>query len=188
MRKDVLKSKHFAGKKFSLHKLNPIGMAGKLEVKIEIAVYDSIQDLSQKDRELLDAARQMCGQAYAPYSKFHVGAAILLSDGTVVKGSNQENAAYPSGLCAERSAIYWAGANYPNLQVETVAVAARHSHAQDFLPVTPCGSCRQALAEYEHKQPHNIRMILEAEGGKIYIVPSIGSLLPLQFSKASLER
>ena len=155
-------------------------------LKISIEVYANDEELSEQDLTLLQAARKACDKAYAPYSNFWVGAAVQLASGEVVTGSNQENAAYPSGMCAERSAIYWVGANYPNELIETIAVSAKHANASEFIAITPCGACRQALSEYENKQEKKIRVMLEGPNGQIWIVPSVESLLPLKFSDDSL--
>lgn len=163
-------------------------MPKKHTLEIQVDIYDHIDELSDKDQKLINAARMACELAYAPYSNFWVGAAVQLNTGEIIKGSNQENAAYPSGLCAERTAVYWIGANHANSAIETVAVSAKHAHTDNFLPVTPCGSCRQTLSEYETKQGKSIRMILEGKNGQIWVVPSIESLLPLKFSEDSLNK
>lgn len=156
-------------------------------LEISIDVYANDQELATQDLALLNAARKSCDKAYAPYSNFWVGAAVQLASGEVITGNNQENAAYPSGICAERSAIYWIGANYPTESIDAIAVSAKHANASEFLPVTPCGSCRQALSEYENKQQQKIRVILEGQNGEVWIVPSVESLLPLKFSDDSLN-
>ncbi|MGB0525494.1 MAG: cytidine deaminase [Flammeovirgaceae bacterium] len=156
-------------------------------LEIYVDVYTSIQELTEADRTLLEEARKACDNAYAPYSNFWVGAAFQLAGGEIIKGNNQENAAYPSGLCAERTAVYWLGANRPDAVIETLAISAKHAHADEFLPVTPCGACRQALSEYENKQNQVFRVILEGKNGAIWIVPSVESLLPLKFSGDSLD-
>lgn len=162
-------------------------MPKDITLQFTLKEYASFDDLPLIDQELMKAARLITGQAYAPYSNFWVGAAIRLKSGVVITGTNQENAAYPSGLCAERSAVYWAGANYPAEIIDTIAIAARQANALEYIPVTPCGACRQALSEYENRQETNIRMIMEAPGGKFFEVPSIDTLLPLKFSETSLQ-
>lgn len=136
------------------------------------------------DRQLLvDKARQATHRSYAPYSHFSVGAAILLSDGTIVTGANQENAAFPSSTCAERSACYYAGANYPDAKFEKIAIAARGTDGNELQqPIPPCGACRQALLEYEKLAGHPVEVILTGTD-EIYILPSVASLLPLSFSE-----
>lgn len=158
----------------------------KLTIAAELEVYNSIKDLSKNEAELLVAAQKMVKTAYAPYSEFHVGAAVLLENGKIVTGNNQENAAYPSGLCAERVAIFYAGAQYPNVAIKAVAVAVKSKSVVISEPLSPCGGCRQVIAEYENKLGKPIRIIMSGEKGQIYIAQSIESLLPLMFSKKYL--
>lgn len=158
----------------------------KLTIVAELEVYNSIKDLSKNEAELLVAAQKMVKTAYAPYSEFHVGAAVLLENGKIVTGNNQENAAYPSGLCAERVAIFYAGAQYPNVAIKAVAVAVKSKSVVISEPLSPCGGCRQVIAEYENKLGKPIRIIMSGEKGQIYIAQSIESLLPLMFSKKYL--
>ena len=158
----------------------------KLSILTEFDVYNSSKDLDKKDAELLLAAQKMVKTAHAPYSEFHVGAAVLLENGKIVTGNNQENAAYPSGLCAERVAIFYASAQYPNVAVKAVAVAVKSKNMVISEPLSPCGGCRQVIAEYENKFEKPIRIIMSGEKGQIYIAKSIESLLPLMFSKKYL--
>lgn len=147
---------------------------------VKIVKYD---ELSVEECQLVDAARKACHRAYAPYSKFAVGAAISLSNGEVVTGSNQENVAYPSGMCAERVACFYAHSQYPEAKFNAIAIAASNSNGQELqLPISPCGSCRQVLLEYEILAGNDIKIILVGEK-EIYILPSVKSLLPLAFSK-----
>lgn len=157
------------------------------QIQIQITVFETENDLSKEDLFLLNEARKASQRAYAPYSKFSVGAAIQLQNGEVVLGSNQENAAYPSGLCAERTAIFSASVQFPNEIIETIAIAAKPQQATDFIAISPCGSCRQVMSEYENKQKKSIRMIMEGENKSIYILNSIADLLPLKFTKESLK-
>lgn len=144
------------------------------------ARYDELSDI---DRRLVDDARSATARSYAPYSKFHVGAAILLDNGEIITGANQENAAYPSGTCAERSACYYAHARYPEARFTAIAIAARGTDGNEVeTPVSPCGACRQALLEYETLAGHDVRVIL-AGRDRIYILPSVRSTLPLAFSE-----
>lgn len=140
------------------------------------------EELDQSDRELVMAARKATYRSYSPYSHFSVGAAIRLSDGTVIEGSNQENAAFPSGICAERTACYYAHASNPDTAFDTIAIAARGTDGE-FLthPISPCGACRQALLEYETLAGHGVRVILAA-ADHVYVLDSVGSLLPLAFT------
>lgn len=140
-------------------------------------------ELTPTQQLLVDKARQATHRSYAPYSHFSVGAAILLSDGTIVTGANQENAAFPSSTCAERSACYYAGANYPDAKFEKIAIAARGTDGNELQqPIPPCGACRQALLEYEKLAGHPVEVILTGTD-EIYILPSVASLLPLSFSE-----
>jgi cytidine deaminase len=145
-----------------------------------------MKDLAKKDAELLVEAQKMVKGAYAPYSEFHVGAALLLDNGKIVTGNNQENAAYPSGLCAERVAIFYAGAQYPNNAVKAIAISVKSKSQVIKEPLSPCGGCRQVISEYENKFGKPIRIIMMGEKGQIYIAKSIESLLPLMFSKKYL--
>lgn len=150
----------------------------------------SYDELGAADRELVDTAKAMTRNSYAPYSKFHVGAAIRMDDGTIVRGANQENAAYPSGTCAERTAVFQASALYPGRRMTKIAIAAwtRLGQPDDLPdglcfqhePISPCGACRQALLEYEHKLGP-MEVILYGLD-RIYILPSVESLLPLSFT------
>lgn len=158
----------------------------KLIISTELDIYNSIKDMTKKDAALLLEAQKMVKSAYAPYSEFHVGAAILLENGKIVTGNNQENAAYPSGLCAERVAIFYAGAQYPNVKVKTIAISVKSKNIVIKEPLSPCGGCRQVIAEYENKFGEPIRIIMMGEKGPIYIAKSIESLLPLMFSKKYL--
>lgn len=163
-------------------------MSEKKELKIAIEVFANEAELPEHLRVLWQNATAATNNAYAPYSNFHVGAAILLSDGTILQGNNQENAAYPSGLCAERTALFYASANYGQHQVKAIAVAARPAlNLTNFLPVTPCGGCRQVMREYEYKQQQNIQILLPAEGGKFYVFDSVAALLPLSFDASQLS-
>lgn len=147
-----------------------------------------MDDLSPEDFKLMQKAEEAAGNAYAPYSAFFVGAAIKLANGEIVIGNNQENVAYPSGLCAERVAIYAAGAQFPDEKIDTVAITARSTQFLVDYPVSPCGACRQAMAEYENKQKEDIRLILKGEKGAIHIVESVRSLLPLIFNEEGLKK
>ena len=158
----------------------------KLSILTEFDVYNSVSDLSKKDAELLIEAQKMVKSAYAPYSEFHVGAAVLLENGKIVTGNNQENAAYPSSLCAERVALFYAGAQYPNVVVKAIAISVKSKNMVIKEPLSPCGGCRQVIAEYENKFEKPIRIIMSGEKGQIYIAKSIESLLPLMFTKKYL--
>lgn len=156
------------------------------ELKILFREFSSEEELTEDDRQLLLAARQATESAYAPYSGFKVGAALRLNGGMVVKGNNQENAAYPSGLCAERTALFYANANYPDLAVETIAVTARNASGWMVEPVKPCGSCRQALLEAEGRSGKLMRILLDGTSA-IYLLEGVDSLLPLNFKASDLQ-
>lgn len=159
----------------------------KLTISASFEVYKSADDLSKEDKELLATAKKAVKSAYAPYSQFNVGAAVLLQNGKVITGNNQENAAYPSGLCAERVALFYANAKYPNVGVKTIAVSVKTDHQIINEPVSPCGSCRQVIAEYENLFNSPIRIIMSGETGKVIISDSIAGLLPFMFNKKHLK-
>ena len=159
------------------------------ELEIKTIIKETTLDaLNDKDRELVERAKEATDRAYAPFSKYRVGAAILLDNGKIVEGSNQENAAYPSGLCAERTAAFFAASSNPGISFRKIAIAARFAaqpgqNTEECFqkhPVSPCGGCRQALLEYEHLYG-DIEVILYGSE-KIYILPSVKSLLPLAFT------
>jgi len=155
------------------------------EIKIIVLEFDNIDELPSNDQQLLAEARRITASAYAPYSGFHVGAAILLGNGKIITGNNQENSAYPSGLCAERVAMFYANANYPESEVVTIAVSAAKNNELVMEAVKPCGSCRQALAETEVRFKKPIRIILDGQES-ILVLNGVESLLPLSFSKKYL--
>ena len=152
----------------------------EITIKVEVLGYD---ELNSDEEQLALLAREATERSYAPYSNFRVGAAIALDNGEIVSGANQENAAYPSGTCAERSACYYAGANYPEARFERIAVAAVGPDGNPTAsPTAPCGACRQALLEYEKRAGHNVPVLL-AGSSEVYILPSVASLLPIAFSE-----
>ncbi len=152
--------------------------------KIDVSIsYDKVeeQELTPVEKSLLDAARKATYRSYSPYSGFSVGAAVLLDDGTIVEGSNQENSSYPQGICAERTAIFYAGSRYPDKKILALCIAARGTDGSfTTLPVTPCGGCRQALLESECRQKSPIKVLLYGLD-EIYIISSAQQLLPLAF-------
>ncbi|MEP2168985.1 cytidine deaminase [Polaribacter sp.] len=158
------------------------------EIKIEstLTVFDDFNELPKDIASLMEQAIEARKKAYAPYSKFLVGAAIALENGEVITGSNQENASYPSGLCAERTAIYYAGAKYPNVKMKTMAIVAGSTTQQTMVPIPPCGACRQAIAEYEVNQNEAIEIYFMGETGKVVKSNSLANLLPLGFDKSAL--
>lgn len=152
-----------------------------LSLNANIEVYENAEVLPKADKKLLEAAKKAILTSYSPYSKFKVGAALRLKNGKIIIGSNQENAAFPVTLCAERVAIFAAAAQYPNEAIEAVAITAKSgSHIVDK-PVTPCGSCRQVIHESEYRFNHSIRVILHGETGEVYVLNSIKDILPLTF-------
>ncbi|MDI6034590.1 cytidine deaminase [Flavobacterium sp. LB2P84] len=158
----------------------------EITITTQFKVFDSIQDLPNDIQELMTQAVEVRKNAYAPYSKFRVGVAIFLDNGKIVVGSNQENAAYPSGLCAERVAIFYAGAVYPEAKILKMAITAASDSNQTTAPIPPCGSCRQSIAEYEIKQETPIEIYFMGEIGAIYKSESLKNLLPFMFDKKFL--
>lgn len=148
--------------------------------------YEALDALPQMPKHLMVKAKEVCMHAYAPYSKFRVGAAILLENGEIVTGSNQENASYPSGLCAERVAIYYAGAKYPGIGIKMLAITVSSQNQLVDRPVAPCGACRQAIAEYETKQSESIDIYFMGEVGSIIHTKSLKDLLPFGFDDSYL--
>lgn len=149
---------------------------------IRYSEYDSLESLSAADRQLVDQAVAATRGSYSPYSHFSVGAALLLADGTVVCGANQENAAYPSGLCAERTAIFAASAQRPDMRsYQALAIVGRAPDGT-LGEASPCGACRQVLLEYEQLQGHPLRVICLLAGGRVRVFPSVASLLPFGFA------
>ncbi len=155
----------------------------KITISTEFNVFESIEQLPVDIKILMEEAIAIRKKAYAPYSKFRVGAAILLDNGKTVLGSNQENAAYPSGLCAERVAIFQAGAIYPEAKILKLAISATSDAKPVTAPIPPCGSCRQSIAEYEFKQNTPIEIYFMGESGEVYKSDSLTNLLPLVFDK-----
>ena len=155
------------------------------QLTINYSMYE-LAELTPDDRELVEKAMQMTEASYAPYSNFHVGAALRLENGVVVGGCNQENAVYPAGLCAERVAVFSSQAQYPNTKIISLAISARNTEGEFVsVPVSPCGSCRQVILEQEMRFNQPIRIILVGQNG-IFIFNSIKALLPFAFSEESL--
>jgi cytidine deaminase len=150
--------------------------------QFEISTYKSESELDQSDRELLTQAHEAASHAYAPYSHFKVGAAVRLNNGVIVTGNNQENAAYPSGLCAERVALFFANSKYPESAPVALAITAISEKTPISEPITPCGSCRQVMAEYEKKGGKDLRVIMRGQEGPVLITHSMKVLLPFSFA------
>ncbi|WP_026728680.1 cytidine deaminase [Flavobacterium denitrificans] len=158
----------------------------EISITSSFTIYDSINELSQEVQDLMNQAIEIRKKAYAPYSQFRVGAALLLDNGKTILGSNQENAAYPSGLCAERTAIFYAGSTYPEAKILKIAISAASDTNQTTAPIPPCGSCRQSIAEYEIKQDTPIEIYFMGEIGEVYKSASLKNLLPFMFDKKFL--
>jgi cytidine deaminase len=159
--------------------------SNKLQYIVSVDVFENEKQTPPEDLRLLKEAQKAMHNAYAPYSQFKVGAAILLENGEIITGNNQENAAYPSGICAERVAIFYAGAHYPNVAVKTIAITCEADSSE---PITPCGACRQAIAEYEQLSGKKIRFIMGTPSGKAYAANGIETLLPFMFGRKQLGK
>lgn len=153
----------------------------------DFIIIEHIEDLDTESKYLTHKAKEATTHAYAPYSRFQVGAALLLEDGTLVTGTNQENAAYPSGMCAERVALYTAAATHPDVKIVKIAVVAHKKGRKELLPATPCGACRQVILEFEVRQQQNIEIIMQDQHHQWIKAPSAESLLPFCFTKENLE-
>lgn len=153
---------------------------------VRLYEYDQIDDLSEKQALLVNSAIKAARDAYAPYSEYHVGAAVRLANGEIVIGSNQENAAYPSGLCAERVAVFYAGARHPDVAVEAIAIAAIRDGIVQEEPIAPCGACRQVLFEKESQGEGSMELILYGSK-KIQVLSKVTDLLPLPFKLDQLS-
>ncbi len=160
----------------------------KINLSINYTEYDQIEELDPLDQELLKAAEEVISNAYAPYSKYYVGSAVRLENGQIIKGSNQENVAYPSGLCAERVAIFYASSQFPDQKILSVAVTAKAGDFEVDTPVAPCGTCRQVISEYQTKQKSPIKIIMKGETGKIRVVSSVDDILPFMFHAEELKK
>ncbi len=158
----------------------------KIDIKTSATIFDHLDELSKEDYTLMEKAVEARKKAYAPYSKFNVGCALLLDNGKIILGNNQESAAYPSGMCAERVAIWKAGSEYPNMIVKKIAITAASLNNTVSKPVGPCGACRQTLSEYEINQKENIEILFMGEVGKIIKTESLLSMLPFSFDSSYL--
>ena len=158
----------------------------QIKITSSATVYSNLGELSTEDQMLMNKAIEARGNAYAPYSKFHVGAALLLDNGEIVLGNNQENAAYPSGMCAERVAVWQAGSLFPGVKIKKLAISASSTITKVDKPIGPCGACRQTLSEYEINQKEPFPVIFMGEVGEIVKTPSLLSLLPFSFDSSYL--
>ena len=158
----------------------------KIKIQSEFTVYESLDELPDEINQLMNEAINSRKNSYSPYSNFKVGAAVLLENGEVVTGSNQENASYPSGLCAERTAIYAVGSKFPDVGIKSIAIAAGSAKKETKKPIPPCGACRQAISEYEIKQDSPISIYFMGEVGEVVKSDSLANLLPLLFDPSEL--
>lgn len=156
--------------------------------EIKVKVIQGETELAPLEKAVIEKAKEATYKSYAPYSNFHVGAAAILDDGTIVSGSNQENCAYPSGICAERTTVFYANSQYPDKSIKLLCIAARNNQG-DFLnhPISPCGACRQVLLESEIRQGSPIKVILYGTS-EILIIESASQLLPIQFDQTFFDK
>ncbi len=158
----------------------------KKDYSFSVDVYESAEMLPAEDALLLTKAQEATANAYAPYSEFQVGAVAKMINGELLSGTNQENASYPIGICAERVLLSAASSVFPGIAIDTIAISYNNLHGESDHPIAPCGVCRQSLHEYEERLNHPIRLILGGKKGKIYVVEQAGQLLPLAFTKDEL--
>lgn len=161
-------------------------MARKIKYEFDAEIFN-IDELSEVETTLVNKAKEALKNAHAPYSDFFVGAAVLLEDGSIVLGNNQENAAYPSGLCAERVALFYIGANYPGKAILQIAVAAKPKNATEYVQAGPCGGCRQVMLEYRSIQNQPIDLLLAQPNNEV-LKMEVNNLLPFSFNKNSLTK
>ena len=159
----------------------------KEEYRFGFDVYESAESLQAADRALLESAREITEKAYAPYSNFHVGAVALLANDEIIKGTNQENASYPVGICAERVLLSSAAMLQTGVPIHTMAIAYHNLNGDSNHPISPCGMCRQYISEYEERMNHPIRLILSGMKGKVIILEKASQLLPLSFGSEDLK-
>lgn len=150
-------------------------------------VYENISELPEEHQWLLNEAREVTDNAYAPYSNFQVGAVAKMANGEIVAGSNQENASFPVGLCAERVLLASASSLFPKLPIETIAISYKSEHHKSDHPISPCGICRQSLQEFESRVNHPVQLILGGMEGPVYVIDSASRLLPLAFTSEELR-
>ena len=160
----------------------------EINISITAQEYDSTDAMDLSSQTLIQAAKEAAKNAYAPYSNFKVGAAVLLDNGKIIIGNNQENAAYPSGLCAERVAVFAASSQYPDAVIKAVAITAVSDSFEINTPISPCGACRQVLTEYEFKSGEDIKLILTGHVGKVLVINNVKTLLPFTFNASNLKK
>jgi cytidine deaminase len=154
--------------------------------EFDYEVYDDIGELDKQDADLLTKARTVTKNAYAPYSQFFVGAAGRMKTGEIITGTNQENASYPVGICAERVLLGNAATSFPGISIDAIAISFDSKEIKPDHPISPCGMCRQSLLEYETRTNESIRLILSGQQGKIFIIKTVRSLLPFAFTSSEL--
>ena len=159
----------------------------KREIKIEFSEYDKSSELDKLDAELVEFAKEAVKSSYSPYSKFAVGAAVRLANGVVIKGSNQENGAYPSGLCAERVALFAAGSQYPDVAIEAIAITVNTKSNYHKGPLSPCGACCQVMLESETRSKSDMKIIMHGENDTCYVADNVRSVLPFAFDSDFLK-
>ena len=150
-------------------------------------VYDDLSELPEEQQWLLNEAREVSANAYAPYSKFQVGAVARMANGEIVAGSNQENASFPVGLCAERVLLASVSSIFPKIPIDTIAISYRSEHQKSDHPISPCGICRQSLQEFESRVGHPVQLIMGGMEGPVYVIDSATRLLPLAFTSDELR-
>jgi cytidine deaminase len=153
----------------------------------DFTIVNNLDDLDLESKYLIHKAKDATNHAYAPYSKFHVGAAVLMEDGTIITGTNQENAAYPSGMCAERVALYSAISQHPEMKISKIAVVARKKAGKELVPATSCGPCRQVMLEFELRQNKSFEVLMFTQDHQWVKASSAMSLLPFCFTGSSLD-
>ena len=159
----------------------------KEQISFGYEVYDSAEELTEQDKALVEQAREVTAKAYAPYSKFHVGAVALLSNGETVAGTNQENASYPVGICAERALLASASMLQTNVPINSMAISYHNMQGDSSKPISPCGMCRQALREYEQRTGQPIRILLTGMQGSVLVIEQAGQLLPFSFGSDDMK-
>lgn len=160
----------------------------KRKLEIQYTVFSSSEKLTEEDKILIDKAKEISKTAYSPYSTFNVGAAVLLGNGEIFTANNQENAAYPQGLCAERIALFYAMAQYPNQKIKTIAVYGNMQNGDLKHFISPCGGCRQVMLEYEEKGNEKIRILLCSASNEVLLIEGVDNLLPFQFSGKNIMK
>ncbi len=155
--------------------------------RFDFKIYDSIEDLAKEDADLLKEARKATQSAYAPYSNFKVGAFAKLVNGESISGTNQENASYPAGICAERTLMSTASVLYPNVGIKTIAISYNNLNGKSDQPISPCGICRQSFVEFQQRTKTSIRIIMSGMEGKIQVIENASNLLPLSFSSDDMK-